>query len=647
MMRVLLLFGSFVTGIVLALPAVLLGYPDSVAFSPDGKTLARNEYNNVVILDAATLAPRRILTGHGNEVNSVAFSPDGTLFAAGSYDKTVLIWDTKTWQRAHLLAEPKAIVYCMAFTPDGKTLVAGLSDGNIRFWNVVKETQERTLHDVAAVQHLALSRDGKLLAAGLSHDDPSSARSWHDTASLWDVTTGKRLHELVLPTDMVSHVAFSPDGKTLATADRLAVTLWDTTTGNRQPPLAEHGWAWAYRGLAFSPDGKTLAAGSAEGAFFWDVATRKLRRKAVELQQTTCLAFSPDGAVLAVELQNGYYGLFNPATGELRRPPRPADEYEYYDSPFHVAFGPDGKTVALGMFTQVVLCTLADGKPQRTLGKRHDQHCGDYRVAFNPDGSQLIAWLGPPWPFGPVEFWNPTNGEHLRTLKIRDSGVFALGPDGVTLATGSSNGGVTLWDTTSKTPRRTLRAGEDDDIADAAFSPDGKIVGAATWRGAAVLWDAATGVRRRTLIVPESKIVRLKFSPDSKTLATAQEGGPIILWDAVTGQQHRTLSGHLGDVRCMDFSPDGTALASGATDAAVVLWDPARGTPRRKLIAHVGPVSAVAFSRDGKTLASAPYHGSAILWDAATGKQRGTVPSLVKKATTPATKPDRDDPFSQ
>ena len=255
----------------------------SVAFSPDGKTLASGSEDNTIILwdtttgeHTRTLAsptgpfvePTDTLVGHTDTVYSVAFSPDGRTLASSSEDSTVLLWDTTTGEHIKTLARPTGpfvgptdplaghtdTVYSVAFSPDGQTLASGSADNTIILWDATTGQYKQTLTGhKRAVYSIAFSPDGQILASG----------SWDKTIILWDTTTWKYIHILTGHEKVVYSVAFSPDGQVLASgsADK-AIILWDTTIGRHIETLTRH--RKAIYGVAFSPDGQTLVSGSAD-----------------------------------------------------------------------------------------------------------------------------------------------------------------------------------------------------------------------------------------------------------------------------------------------------------------------------------------------------------------------------------------------
>jgi len=195
-------------------------YVMSVAFSPDGKTLASSGGDTTVKLwDAATGTEIKTLKGHGyHVVLSVAFSPDGKTIASGSHDQTIKLWNVADGKEIRTLTGHSKQVRSVAFSPDGTTLASGSEDRTIKLWNVADGKEIRTLTGHSGyVMSVAFSPDGKTLASA-SNDD---------TVKLWDAATGTETQTLTGHSDAVWSVAFSPDGKTLASASYdKTIKLW-------------------------------------------------------------------------------------------------------------------------------------------------------------------------------------------------------------------------------------------------------------------------------------------------------------------------------------------------------------------------------------------------------------------------------------
>ncbi|MDM3860927.1 MAG: hypothetical protein PT118_13995 [Aphanizomenon gracile PMC644.10] len=264
----------------------------SVAYSPDGQTLASGSGDNTIKLwNVKTGNLLQTLFGHSNWVNSVAYSPDGQTLASGSGDNTIKLWNVKTGNLLQTLFGHSNWVNSVAYSPDGQTLASGSRDNTIKLWNVKTGNLLQTLPGHSdSVRSVVYSLDGQTVASG----------SIDRTIKLWNVNTGNLLQTLEGHSDWVISVAYSPDGQTLASGsvDR-TIKLWNVNTGNLLQTFAAH--SRPVNSVAYSPDGQTLASGSNDKTIkLWNVKTGNLLQTfTAHSSLVFSVAYSPDGQTLA------------------------------------------------------------------------------------------------------------------------------------------------------------------------------------------------------------------------------------------------------------------------------------------------------------------------------------------------------------
>jgi WD40 repeat protein/serine/threonine protein kinase len=634
-------------------------------FSPDGKHIASSSQDGKVTLWDAKSGQRLFqFRAHESHARSVAFSPDGQRLATASWDKTVKIWDVQTLAKNRdpsalpvlgtssigfmgsplgpgpfiatsalvprridpsplhtLRTGPEVIFWTAVFSPDGRCLATSgnrnasgrVYPGEVKIWDPVAGKELCTLEgqEERAWSALAFSPDSQWLATG--HKD--------NVVNIWDVRTGRKRRTFRGHTVGVQCVAFSPDGRLLASGAGNSrdfespgeVKVWDVASGRQLLNLRGH--TGLISTVAFTPDGRLASGGPDQTIKLWDLATGQAALTLHgHFDRVWTLAFSPNGHQLvsasddltvrvwdATPLQ----GLADPAWLTLRG---------HQGSVRSVAFSPDGRSLAsAGLDKTVKVWDAWTGKELTTL--RVDRAV--VGVAYSPDGRQLASGGATM-----LRTWDTTTWKEIRSFPQTPNGIssVAFSPtDGKLLAAaGSDQVGKIVWiiNPTNGEVIHRLR-GHNWAIICVAFDRTGQVAASASLDRTVHIWDVRTGKELVTL-EPEhaGAATSVAFSPDGKYLASGSMDRTVKIWNAQKWELLREIPDATGGIRSVAFAPDSRRLAWGGTDGTVKVADVTTGHLLDTLRGHDDWVNSVAYSPDGKHIASASADGTVKIWKA-------------------------------
>jgi WD40 repeat protein len=588
----------------------------SIAASADGKHLVTAGFNTIAILDAGTGAIVRRF-GYRYPVQAT-FTLDGkALLVAASGDYETRRIDLETEKEFNILVPKGLTIRVSAFSADRKQLAfVGPPDNRLHIWDIETKKPLRSFPAPGDVWHLAWSRDGN--AIGMTVKDKLADVA--DKFLIWDAVTGKELVRLIDESPGWRVFAFSPTEDLVALCRRWGdILLIDSRTGKTRHALTGHKTFLA--DVAFTSDGKRLASSSADGQIgLWDVAAGKSLGLAKGHYQTyPRLVFSPDGKRLfsgGDDVIRVWDGVHLKALDDESLPRLGVER---------IAFVPGGKSlVAIDRTTATRWWDLKTGDSETKKIKLPTASLQSSFV-FSADGRRVLWAAG-----GRARLTDVVAEKEVlefgtkRTFTGRWLWGCGWGQDEKTVIAAGEDYAVYVFDAGADKVRREIK-GVSGPMYSVSVSPDGNLVACSEGSGGLVLLDVDKGaVRWRNKIEFWSHAASFTtFSPDGRWLAFHGMNRHGV-FDTATGKIARGFSKDRRGDR-FSFSPDSRMIAvndiSRSATSQVEVWEVATGALRLRLAGHQGTVHDVAFSPHGGFLASSGADTTILFWDM-TGKAR-------------------------
>jgi WD40 repeat protein len=450
----------------------------SLAFSPDGKLLAGVMYATlnpgIKVWDAETGQELRFIRRTDTSAR-LAFSPDGRRLAGACADKTVTLWDAFTGEPVLLLRGHTNQVMSVAYSPDGRLIASSSVDATTRVWDAASGEELATHRSGAGV--IGFNRDGKRLVTCLT-----------DAVKIWNSTADARAVLLAGHSGQISEVRVSSDRQHIAsTATDGTLRIWDAVSMTEVRCIAAH--KRSADSVAFSPDGKQIVSGGHDELVkVWDRTTgQELRALAGHTAPVQSVAWSPDGTYFAsaayrYDAGNDLYPtetkVWDAVTGQERCALQGASGCNC------VAFSPDGKLLAGGGDRDVIVWRVASGERQLAFAAHNESIVG---IAFSPNGHTLATASFD----HTVKVWEAETGKHLLTFPGHTERVtsLAFSPDGTRIASGGDDNTVRIIVAATGDEALSLK-GTVGPVHSLAFSPDGHFLVSGGRDRVLRVWDA-------------------------------------------------------------------------------------------------------------------------------------------------------------
>ncbi|KAL4941177.1 WD40-repeat-containing domain protein [Aspergillus oleicola] len=452
--------------------------------------------------------------------------------------------------------------------------------------------RNRSISDTAPLQlyssGLTFSPKTSIVRAVFKNDIPKWVKGLPEVEESWSAM----IQTLQGHCDGVGSVAFSPDGKMLASgAEDGTVKMWNPITGELQQTLGGH-----ENSATITLSNQFLASSSGGTTRIWNPSTGELYH---ELESHVSrgegrLAFSPCG-LLAFYAQDNSIHIWDPKTGHPRQilTGHKAEPTGLAFSSSLLASSFEDNTVKLWEYSTGKLRFTLDSHPKSIT-------C----LAFSPNDF-LATGLSD----GTVTLWIPETGEFHRRLcpKVPTGPVVSISfaPDGITLASIAMDVTIRIWDLFTGELRNTLFGGDGQFLPSIALSPTSQLVASASLDSNIMLWDPCIE-GPKSQVVDRYSIIAMAFSRNCRLLASGLSNGIIQIWDTWSGKRQWSHTGHSESetITSLVFSPDDQVLASCSADLSIILWCSTTGNQQRKLLGLSDEVQCMSFSPDNKTLAS-------------------------------------------
>ena len=546
----------------------------SVAMSPDGERAAWGDLKGSIVIwnYKEQQIEQRLSVPYDDEFYGLAFSPDGKWLASGGDAAHIFIWDINSYQKTMLDGVVNS-VYSVSYSPDGNHLAAAVGT-QIRIWDLAEMGAPREFQNQASyIREVAWSPDGnKIASAGFDH-----------RVVIWDSENGEILGSHRLHHDIVYSVSWAPDSSLLASGSKDgSVIIYDFNHSRTVTELNNANKGRTVHTVAFSSDGKILASGGYDATIlFVNMETLKPvgRLENYFINGVTSIAFSPRKNLLISGSFDNTLGLHRILTQQ----PLSSNLASIDGQILNLSANNDDTILLTVSHQDDIEVWVRKFNEVQQIG---EIHLNTSSAAVKPDQSQIA--LGDE--SGLIHIFDIVSSEEIISFQDLPGPVSSLAysSDGKILAVGicaqiveednrnfCGQNEIYLLDSLTGVQIGEPIFGHADYITALAFSPDGLTLASGSQDMTIQLWDIPS---RQPVSLPfESRragITSLAFDPDSRILASGDSDGYLTLWVMETGNQIASpMIGSTDQISSLDFSANGMILFSGSHEGSLLAWD--------------------------------------------------------------------------
>lgn len=497
-----------------------------------------------------------------DSVKSAIFSPNTSSIATVTLSNHVIVWDIPTGKKLCEFGDTKNKILSAKYTFDSMKIIT-TSEGNIqKVWDAhTGSLLVDTSHLISTNKSVVISPKGDRIV------------TYGNEAPLCINTNTNTSFPLTPHHDKVVFSIFNQDGNRILTASHDGTArLWDSINGQHILTLNGHNQTLKY--AQFSSDGSwAFTIDIDDILIIWDLVTGKeLNRLTLKHQLIT--RYEPESIII------------DPKGEKL------------------VSVSDDG----------IVLWNMVAGTdPHQLVGHTWVV----YTAMFNPQGDKIVTASGD----GTARIWDAFTGEQLFVLEGHTGPVYSarFSPDGARIVTNSRDQTVRFWDANKGTEIAVLSGTDCFTWSD--FSPNGLLVATVTSNGICKLWDA-TMTKNPVSFKAELEVFinRGCISPDGSQIITVKDDS-VRIWNALTGNELIALDGD----RFASFDPNSKRILTGTRDHMAILWD-AKSYEKLAVLKDISEIDFGVFSPNGSRIATISTDAVVSLWDIESGKKIITLP---------------------